>query len=108
MSSFGLIDYSTKRKNLLAEFCQFCDRVQKDNQVHECPRLNLETVVQCLLKQHEALKSYFESEEESDQDRLARLKKRFSEPMTEVYLLLYQAILSVFTSVNLMLQRTAL
>ena len=67
------------------------------------------TVVQRLLKQHEALKSYFESEEESvNQDRLARLKKRFSDPMTEVYLLFYQAILPVFTSVNLMLQRTAL
>ena len=62
--------------------------------------LNLETVVQRLLKQHEALKSNFESEEESDQDRLARLKKRFSDPMTEVYLLFYQAILPVFTSIN--------
>ena len=39
---------------------------------------------------------------------LARLKKRFSDPMTKVYLLFYQAILPVFTSVNLMLQRTAL
>ena len=70
--------------------------------------LNLETLVQCILKQYEALKSYFESEEESDQYRLARLKKRFSDPMTEVYLLFYQAILPVFTNVNLMLQRTAL
>ena len=70
--------------------------------------LNLKTVVQRLLKLHEAIKSYFESEEESDQDRLARLKKRFSDPMTEVYLLFYQAILPVFTSINLMLQRTAL
>ena len=34
---FFWFDYSTKRKNLLAEFCQFCDRVQKDNKVHECP-----------------------------------------------------------------------
>ena len=33
---FFWFDYSTKRKNLLAEFCQFCDRVQKDK-VHECP-----------------------------------------------------------------------
>ena len=70
--------------------------------------LNLETVVQRLLKQYDALKTYFESKEESDQDRLARLKKRFSDSMTEVYLLFYQAILPVFTSVNLMLQRTAL
>ena len=71
--------------------------------------LNLETVVQSLLKQYEALKSYFESEEESDQDRLAtcRLKNRFSDPMKELYLLFYQAILPVFNSVNLMLQRTA-
>ena len=36
MSSFGLI-IQQREKNLLAEFCQFCDRVQKDNKVHECP-----------------------------------------------------------------------
>ena len=53
---FFWFDYSTKRKNLLAEFCQFCDGVQKDNKVHE---LNFETVVHRLLKQYEALKSYF-------------------------------------------------
>ena len=34
---FFWFEYSTKRKNLLAEFCQFCDRVQKDNKVDECP-----------------------------------------------------------------------
>ena len=34
---FFWFDYLTKRKNLLSEFCQFCDRVQKDNKVHECP-----------------------------------------------------------------------
>ena len=51
--------------------------------------------------------SYFESEEECEQDRLCRLKKRFADPMTEVYLLFYQAILPVFTVANLMFQRTA-
>ena len=34
---FFWFEYSTKRKNLLAEFCQFCDRVQKDNKVDEYP-----------------------------------------------------------------------
>ena len=56
--------------------------------------LNLESVVLRLLKQYAALKSYFESEEECEQDRLCRLK-RFADPMTEVYLLFYQAILPV-------------
>lgn len=69
--------------------------------------LNLESVVLRLLKQYAALKSYFESEEECEQDRLCRLKKRFADPMTEVYLLFYQAILPVFTSADLMFQRTA-
>eukprot|EP00731_Ephydatia_muelleri_P019781 Em0012g606a len=54
-----------------------------------------------------ALKSYFESEEECEHDRLCRLKKRFADPMIEVYLLFNQAILPVFTSANVMFQRTA-
>ena len=64
---FLWFDYSTKRKNLLAEFCQFCDiEYRKLIKYMSVRWLNLETVVQRLLKQYEALKSYFESEEETD------------------------------------------
>ena len=105
---FFWFDYSTKRKNLLAEFCQFCDiEYRKIIKYMSVRWLNLETVVERLLKQYVALKSYFESETESGQSRLARLQSRFSDPMTEVYLMFYQAVLPMFTSVNLMLQRDA-
>ena len=74
-------DYSSKRKNLLAEFCQFCDiEYRKIIKYMSVRWLNLESVVLRLLKQYVALKSYFESEEECEQDRLCRLKKRFADP----------------------------
>ena len=60
-------DYSSKRKNLLAEFCQFCDiEYRKIIKYMSIRWLNLESVVLRLLKQYAALKSYFESEEECD------------------------------------------
>lgn len=42
---------------------------------------------------------------EENQPRLKRLRGAFSDPMTEVYLLFYQATIPVFTSLNLLLQR---
>ena len=74
-------DYSSKRKNLLAEFCQFCDiKYRKIIKYMSVRWLNLEPVVLHLLKQYAALKTFFESEEECEQDRLCRLKKRFVTP----------------------------
>ena len=37
--------------------------------------------------------------------RFRRLKEAFSDPMTEVYLLFFQATMPVFTTFNLLLQR---
>ena len=68
--------------------------------------LNLEIVVDRILCQYEGLKSYFLSENDGA-PRLQRLKKYFENPMTEVYLLFYQAVLPIFTHVNLLLQRDA-
>ena len=48
--------------------------------------------------------SYFLSEDES-QGRFKRLAKLFSSPMTEICLLFYQSVLTVFTRFNMFLQR---
>ncbi|XP_039635344.1 uncharacterized protein LOC120545230 [Perca fluviatilis] len=42
---------------------------------------------------------------DDNQARFRRLQKAFSDPMTEVYLLFFQATIPVFTSFNLLLQR---
>lgn len=43
--------------------------------------------------------------QDENQARFKRLQKAFSDPMTEVYLLFFQAILPTFTTFNLLLQR---
>lgn len=42
---------------------------------------------------------------DDNQPRFRRLQEAFSDPMTEVYLLFFQATIPVFTSFNLLLQR---
>jgi len=44
------------------------------------------------------------SEEES-QARFQQLSKALEDPMVEIYLLFYQAVLPIFTRINLLLQR---
>lgn len=98
-------DKSTKRKNTLAEFCTFCDMQYKTIVKHVSTRwLSLELAIQCTLQQYQALKSYFLSEDES-QARFQRLRQHFDNPITEVYLMFYQAVLPCFTSFNTFLQR---
>ena len=48
--------------------------------------------------------SYFKSTSES-QARFARLEEKFSNPITEVYLLFYQSVFPLFTRFNKLLQR---
>ncbi|XP_071059765.1 uncharacterized protein [Pseudochaenichthys georgianus] len=57
-----------------------------------------------ILQQYEPLASYFKSSDEK-QPRFRRLLEAFSSPMTEVYLLFYQATLPVFSTFSLLLQR---
>ena len=77
----------------------------KDDVKHISARwLSLEFAVECALKQYKGLKSYFLSNAES-QPRFQRLQKALDQPITEVYLLFFQAALPVFTSLNKLLQR---
>ena len=56
------------------------------------------------LKQFEGLRSYFLSES-CEQARFIRLQNVFGKPISEVYLLFYQAVFPVFNSFNKFLQR---
>lgn len=102
---FYWFDYSTKRKNKLAEYAEFCDQEYRQIVKHVSTRwLSLEKSVTRTLTQYASLKSYFLSEQESTA-RFKRLKDAFKDPITEVYLLFFQAALQIFMQLNLFLQR---
>lgn len=98
-------DKSTKRKNELADFCGFCNLQYRQVVKHVSTRwLSLEYAVDRTLLQFSGLKSYFLSFNES-QARFQRLTQHFENPITEVYLMFYQAITPAFTTLNKFLQR---
>ncbi|XP_063053561.1 zinc finger BED domain-containing protein 5-like [Engraulis encrasicolus] len=96
---------STKRKNKLNEFCEFCDATYMEVLLHVSIRwLSLESVVMRILRLYAALRSYFGSCNEK-QARCVRLQQLFLDPMTEIHLLFYQSALIIFTQFNLLFQR---
>lgn len=102
---FYWFDKSTKRKNELRSYCMFCDQEYRAIIKHVSTRwLSLEIAVNRSLMQYPSLMSYFKSEDEPQQ-RFQRLNEVFNDPLTEVYLLFYQAVLPVFTHANKFLQR---
>ncbi len=102
---FYWFDKSTKRKNLLQEYCQFCDHSYRAVVKHVSTRwLSLELAIERSLKQFPGLTSYFKSEDES-QARFTRLQSSFESPVLEVYLLFFQSALPALTHANMFLQR---
>ena len=98
-------DKSTKRKAGLEEFCAFCNTSYKEVVLHSSTCwLSLEQAVSRILELYVSLVSYFRSTSES-QARFARLEEKFSNPITEVYLLFYQSVFPLFTRFNKLLQR---
>ncbi|KAK5899234.1 hypothetical protein CesoFtcFv8_008733 [Champsocephalus esox] len=96
---------STNRKGYLAEFCEFHESEYMEMLLHISVRwFSLERCITRILRQYGPLTSYFKSLNEN-QPRFRRLVDAFSNPLTEVYLLFYQATLPVFTLLNLLLQR---
>ena len=60
---FFHFDYSSKRKNLLLEFCAFCDQdFYKILKFHSTRWLGLSTCIEKTLKMYPSLKSYFSSQ----------------------------------------------
>lgn len=106
---FFWFDYSSKRKNGYAEFCQFVDleyrRILKFLSVRW---LGLATCLNRVLMQYPAFRSYFLSAPDNDRSskgRLTRLCKLFECEMNEMHCLFLQACLPAFINFNLFLQR---
>lgn len=98
-------DYSTKRKNKLVEYADFCDQAYRQIVKHVSMWwLSLEKSVTRTLTPYASLRFYFLSEQES-WARFKRLKDAFSDPLAEVYLLFFQASLQIFLQLKLFLQR---
>ena len=98
-------DKSTKRKAGLEEFCVFCDTAYKDVVSHVSTRwLSLEQAIIRILQLFVSLFIYFKSNNEP-QARFDRLQKKFSDPMTEIYLLFFQAAITFVYTIQQMLQR---
>lgn len=96
---------STNRKGYLTEFCELHEAEYMEVLLHISVRwLSLERCVTRILRLYEPLASYYKSANEN-QARFKRLAKTFTDPMTEVYLLFFQATIPTFTSFNLLLQR---
>ncbi|KAJ4942118.1 hypothetical protein JOQ06_011986 [Pogonophryne albipinna] len=96
---------STKRKNMLHEFYVFCDTTYMEVLQHFSIRwLSLDLAVNLILRVYKALTSYFRSTDEK-QARCLRLRALFEDPLTEVHLLFYQALLPTFCQFNLLFQR---
>ncbi|KAM4741391.1 uncharacterized protein FYW61_002881 [Anableps anableps] len=66
--------------------------------------LSLELAVNHVLRLYKHLSIYFKSTDEK-QGRGVRLRARFEDPMTEVHLLFYQALLPGFVEINQIFQR---
>ena len=63
IDTYYYFDKSTKRKNGLAEYCEFCDVEFRHILKHVSTRwLSLDLAIHRTLQQHPALRSYFLSE----------------------------------------------
>ena len=113
-------DKSSKRKNALQNYAEFCDQEYRQILKHVNVRwLSLERAVERILLQYASLKNYFQSEnvpksttnangvesEWGGAKRFKRLKKAFDDRMTEVYLYFFSGVLPIFKQKNLLLQR---
>ena len=130
IDNYYYFDKSTKRKAELVEYCVFCDTEYRKILKHVSTRwLTLELTVDRTLRVYPGLKSYFGSEgtvisiyncttrykvdyyyyyatyAEVAGVRFDRLQKAYTDPMTEVFLMFYQASLQLFISMNKFLQR---
>ena len=88
MDVYFHFDYSSKRKNILVEFCELCDQNYcKILRFHSVRWLGLSTCIERTLKLYSSLQSYFlcpDEEIRAEELSKSRLIKNFTDPMTEV------------------------
>lgn len=105
-------DYSSKHKNFLVEFCDFCNQKYfKILKFYSFCWLGLSTCIERTLKLFLSVGSYFLSKNEKRTDgersklRINRLIDAFIDPVTEVYCMVLDGVLPSLIHLNLPLQR---
>lgn len=98
-------DKSTKWKGMLDKYATFCDTPFRGFIKHINVRwLSFENAVERILQMFLASSSYFRSVEMTEA-RFVCLRQLYEDPMFEIQLLFFQAVLPVFTTFNLFCQR---
>ena len=102
-------DKSSKRKEILKEYQQFCNVETRKILKHSSTRwLSLMKSVHRILLTYDALCSYFASSEEVSKAKKgsspATLMERLADPMTKVYILFVHSVMPVFDSFTALLE----
>ena len=88
----------------MSDFCSFCDTAYTGMIKHVSTHwLSLESAVTRILPKHAGLKSYFLSSDDSSA-RFKRLQQQFEDPLIEVHLFFYRAVLQQFVHANKFMQ----
>ena len=106
-------DYSSKRKNLFAEFCNFCDQdYRKILKFHSVRWLGIAICIESVIKLFPSLKSFFLSLKTDEKDEMEsairnnRLIAAFKHPPVEAMSLFFLAALTPLINLSLLLQRS--
>ena len=101
---FYWFEKSSKRKGKLLEYFEFCNQEYQAILKHLHVRWLSLRCMERILKKFPSLRSYFASEESTDQ-QFQRLSQVFDNPLLEPALLFKTSSISLFTTFNLLLQR---
>ena len=104
-------DYSSKRKNLFAEFCDFCDQdCRKILKFHSVRWLGMEICIERVIKLFPSLQSYFQSSKTDEKDgmesatRNNSLVAAFKHPLAKAILMFLHTALTLLININLLMQ----
>lgn len=102
-------DKSSKRKELLKEYQEFCSVETRKILKHSSTRwLSLMKCVDRILRQYDALKSYFSScapeKKSKKESKVTILLDRLNDPMTKVYMLFLHSVLPIIDSFTALLE----
>lgn len=94
-------DKSSKRKELLKEYQEFCNVETRKILKHSSTRwLSLMKCVDRILRQYEALQSYFascvEEKKAKKESKVTLLMEKLNDPMTKGYMVFLHSVLPVF------------
>ena len=106
-------DKSSKRKEIFKSYQEFCDVETRKILKHSSTRwLSLMKCIDRVLRQYDALKSYFSSclsekkasDKNKKKSKMAILAEQLNDPITKVYMLFLHSVLPVFDSFTALLE----